>query len=113
MNDSSRSPFGVLLRRFRTSAGFSQEDLAERSSLSVASVSALERGARRAPYADTTAALAKALSLTPAQRTRFYEAAKARRRMKAAGSPARSTVPVYSTSFVGREEACRDLAALF
>jgi transcriptional regulator with XRE-family HTH domain len=40
--------FGSLLRRYRTSAGLTQEELAERAGLSRRGIADLERGARRA-----------------------------------------------------------------
>src|SRR5260221_1216531 len=56
--------FGILLRLFRGAAGLSQETLAERSGLSLAAVSALERGVRQRPYLHTIAQLAAALDLS-------------------------------------------------
>ena len=41
--------FGEMLRRLRTAASLSQEDLAERAGLSVRGISDLERGVRQAP----------------------------------------------------------------
>ena len=62
MSDSAPS-FGTLLRRYRLSAGLSQEMLAERASLSVEAISTLERGTRRAPHAATVELLTAALEL--------------------------------------------------
>ena len=41
--------FGQLLKRYRTSAGLTQEALAERAGLSARGISDMERGLRRAP----------------------------------------------------------------
>ena len=68
-------PFGTLLRRCRVDAGLSQEMLAERSRMSVDAISALERGARRAPRRDTVALLVDALGLADAERTAFEDCA--------------------------------------
>jgi transcriptional regulator with XRE-family HTH domain len=68
-------PFGTLLRRYRTAAGLSQEDLAERAGLSVDAVSAHERGRCR-PYRDTVQRLAEALALPPHDRRAFEAAAR-------------------------------------
>ncbi|MFN8517455.1 MAG: helix-turn-helix transcriptional regulator, partial [Chloroflexia bacterium] len=57
--------FGELLRRYRTAAGLSQDDLAERAALSTKAIGALEQGHRRYPYPHTVRALADALKLTP------------------------------------------------
>ena len=50
--------FGDRLRRHRESAGFSQEQLAERAGLSPNAIGALERGERKRPYPDTVRRLA-------------------------------------------------------
>ena len=75
MPHHERSAFGSLLRRFRLAAGLSQEDLAERSKLSLGAISAYERGVRRSPYPHTVAQLAEALDLSPQQRALFQAAA--------------------------------------
>src|SRR6266704_5301152 len=48
-----RTAFGALLRRYRTTAGLTQEALAEQAGLSLRGVSDLERGLRRVPYPET------------------------------------------------------------
>jgi transcriptional regulator with XRE-family HTH domain len=53
----------------------SQQDLAERSGLSVRAVSDLERGRTRFPYQDSVARLADALGLRGPARTDFIAAA--------------------------------------
>lgn len=75
MVHDEQSAFGALLRRFRLDAGLSQEELAERSGLSVGAISALERGVRRAPYRDTVAKLVAVLELSPTERVLFERAA--------------------------------------
>ncbi len=77
--------FGALLRRFRIDADLSQEALAERARMSVETISALERGARRSPYRDTVASLAGALSLSADDRARL-ETASARPQRPRVGS---------------------------
>src|SRR5438132_4173588 len=56
--------FGELLKRYRLSAGLTQEGLAERAGLSERAISHLERGARRAPQRATLQLLAEALGLS-------------------------------------------------
>src|SRR5438445_8583538 len=58
--------FGTLLRRHRLAAGLTQEELAERASLSKRSISDIERGVPHTPRKDTVALLADALALAPA-----------------------------------------------
>ncbi len=96
--------FGVLLRRYRQAAALSQEALAERAGISAVAVSALERGARRAPYLGTVELLASALALNPAERVALLAAARPSGGDPAALSSADALVPL-----VGRE---RELALL-
>ena len=55
---ASAPPFGALLRRHRLAAGLTQEELAERASVSARAISALERVVNRAPQRGTFDALA-------------------------------------------------------
>ena len=50
--------FGELLRRYRTAAGLTQEELAARAGLTPQGISLLERGERRHPQAYTVRQLA-------------------------------------------------------
>src|SRR5205809_1341290 len=67
-------PFADLLRRHRLAAGLTQQELCERSGISVQAISALERGWRRSPHRDTVAMLADCLGLKPVERTAFAAA---------------------------------------
>lgn len=111
-----RAPdFGELLRRYRLTAGLSQEVLAERARLSPYGISALERGYRRTPRRETLELLVGALALSDEDREAFETAARAasaRRRDGATIGPWRGSdtvLPVAPTAFVGREA---ELAAL-
>ena len=57
---------GEWLRQQRAAAGLTQEDLAERSGVSVRAIADLERGRTRKPYPSSVRALAGALGLPPA-----------------------------------------------
>jgi transcriptional regulator with XRE-family HTH domain len=57
------SSFADLLRWFRVRAGLSQEMLAERAGVSLATIAALEQGHRRRPYAHTLLVISQALDL--------------------------------------------------
>jgi len=85
--------FGDLLRGHRGARGLTQEELAERSGLSVDAVSLLERGLRTAPRSGTVEALAQALGLDASERDALAIAARASRRPPAA----RTSVPMPST----------------
>ncbi len=93
--------FSELLKQHRHAAGCSQEALAERSGLSVRSISALEQGSRRGPYRDTVAALCEALGLSEDERAELEEAAASARGRS--GKEA-STLPAPFTSFIERPE---------
>ena len=67
MSDGTTS-FGELLRRFRSAAVLSQEELAEHAGLSRHGISDLERGARQVPHLGTVRLLADALGLGDADR---------------------------------------------
>jgi transcriptional regulator with XRE-family HTH domain len=81
--DAERGAFGPVLRRLRREAGMLQEELAERAHLSAESISALERGRRRAPYRETIRLIGDALLLSDAGRRELEAAAK---RPRAAGA---------------------------
>src|SRR5579859_6484950 len=92
MKNPSPPLFGTLLRQYRLAAGWSQETLAERASISVETVSALERGTRRAPRPDTVALLIEALALDGANRADLIRAAGRARFPESAGHPEPSAV---------------------
>ncbi len=83
MSDVAQS-FGTRLRSCRQSAGMSQQELAERSGLSVRTISDLECGRTRFPYQDSLGRLADALGLRGPARTELI--ATAGRRLASAGS---------------------------
>jgi len=99
MGDEPPSGFGSLLRRFRVTAGLSQEALAERAGLSTDAIAALERGRRSRPRAFTLGVLADALALGPEDRARLVSAASGS--AVSPGSPGRSPSG-WLTSFIGR-----------
>jgi predicted ATPase/DNA-binding XRE family transcriptional regulator len=114
VTEGSAPAFGELLRRHRLAAGFSQEQLAERARVSLDAVSALERGIRRSPQRQTLALLSEALALDAREQAELESAAQRNRaRSRPVGeSPAAfagATLPIYLTSFVGRETELAEL----
>ncbi len=83
--------FGDMLRRYRLAAGLTQEDLAERASLSSTAIAALERGRSRAPRMSTLRQLARTLDLT---RDELADLSRAASQEGVAGGPSGSTHPV-------------------
>ena len=114
MDTHDTPPFGALLRRHRSAAGLTQEELAERAQLSVRGIKYLERNGRR-PYGDTVRRLAGALGLDAEVRARF-EAAARRGISAAAGDeqhgPGFRPPPRLPNGLVGREAAIAALRTL-
>jgi predicted ATPase/DNA-binding XRE family transcriptional regulator len=117
MPSTVKSTFGTLLREYRTRAGLSQEDLAERAGLSRRGISDLERGARRDPHLGTVRRLSEALGLDPGGQAVLIESARAV--SAAAFSPAASTLSASKTNLphewgtlIGRERDIADITEL-
>src|SRR3954471_2188828 len=94
MSNHPSDSFGDLLRRYRQASGLTQEELAERATLSARAISELERGARQYPYRSTLQLLAAALQLAPPQRAAFEQAA--RRPFGTGGNGAAAVAPAGS-----------------
>lgn len=102
--------FGDLLRRYRRSAGLTQEMLAEQAGLSVRTISDLERGLAHRPHSYTVQFLAEALGLDAEAQQAF--AASARPSTPAPEvQPPRQQAPgpdsahlEQATPFIGREQ---------
>ena len=73
MTDDTNT-FGAQLRALRLLTGLSQEELAERSGVSVRTISNLERGQTRKSYVSTYKCLANGLELSGAARAEFLAA---------------------------------------
>jgi predicted ATPase/DNA-binding XRE family transcriptional regulator len=109
LNAGEQLTFGDLLRQHRNAAGLTQEELAERSGLSVDTISLLERGEHRRPHRYTTQSLAEALGLSQSDRIRFETSA----RKPGGGATARaaqtSDLPSPLTPFIGREREVEEV----
>ena len=110
MSDGAAS-FGDLLRRFRSAASRSQEELAELAGLSRKGISDLERGSRRAPRLETVRMLADALQLPDSDRAALLAAARPAllRSGSDDGPSPGSWLPFPATALIGRE---REVAAV-
>jgi len=102
---------GATLKHLRSTAGLTQEELAERSGLSARTVSDVERGLRSTVYPHTARRLAMALGLGEDARRRFEGVAAGRTRsLLEAPSGA---LPVAPTPILGRAgEVARVASAL-
>ena len=114
------SDFASLLRRYRRRSGLTQEDLAGRARLSVASISLLERGVTHAPQKATVDLLSEALALTPDEAAHFFDKAR-RSRQQDILSPGDAqppesaldgNLPLPLTPLIGREREQETLLAL-
>lgn len=105
--------FGPELRRLRERARLTQEQLAEKSGLSVNAVSALERGERRRPYPSTVRALAEALGLDHEELLRLRALVPPRdRQPESPPVPVPRQLPAVPRHFTGRAGDLRRLTAL-
>ena len=95
--------FGDLLRQHRNAAGLTQEELAERTGLSVDAISLLERGERRRPHRYTMQSLVDALGLSQQERIRFETVARMPNVRADAHGVQLATLPSQLTPFIGRE----------
>ena len=95
--------FGTHLKRLRETAGFTQEELATISGLSVHAVSALERGERRRPHIETVRALSAALDLTEPARDALLQSARATGEATAVDQLVRVVLPLPLTVLLGRD----------
>ena len=99
MNAGEHLIFGDLLRQHRNAAGLTQEDLAERSGLSVDTISLLERGEHRRPHRYTMQSLADALGLSRSDRIRFETSARKPTGSATARVARPADLPLQLTSF--------------
>ncbi|MHB8647673.1 MAG: ATP-binding protein [Thermomicrobiales bacterium] len=106
---------GDLLLRHRIAAALTQEELAERATLSIRAIGDIERGVKQRPHRETIRLLADALALSDAERDRFIVAARQQRMPTPALAPVMitpSNLPAQVTPLVGRAEAVRAAGAL-
>ena len=85
---SSGQSFGQLLRSHRDAAGLTQEELADRSGLSVRTLGDIERDRVAKPYRNSLDRLADALRLTGVARQEFFDSGRNRPARPAASAPA-------------------------
>src|ERR687884_67123 len=111
MNADNHRPFGELLRRYRSAAGVTQEELAERAGITAKAVGALERGERRQPWPDTVRRLANALGLSEDARAAFL-AAVSRQPVAAPLPTPQWRLPAPLTPVVGRRREVADVRRL-
>jgi predicted ATPase/DNA-binding XRE family transcriptional regulator len=104
--------FGTHLKRLRETAGFTQEELATISGLSVHAVSALERGERRRPHVETVRALCAALDLTEPARDALLRSARAAGEAAAVDQLIRVVLPLPLTVLLGRDADMQTLRLL-
>lgn len=105
----SGTSFGDLVRAYRRAAGWTQEELAERTGLSVRGISNIEGSARHVPRRETVQLLANALGIEGEVREDFLKVARPARRDLESPTQSVGNLPQPTTSFVGRK---KEIAAL-
>lgn len=105
----SDTSFGDLVRAYRRAAGWTQEELAERTGLSVRGISNIEGPARHTPRRDTVQLLANALGIEGEVREDFLKVARPAQRDLESHTQSVGNLPRPATSFVGRR---KEIAAL-
>jgi predicted ATPase/transcriptional regulator with XRE-family HTH domain len=97
--------FATLLKRYRGSRRLTQESLAEQAGLSREAISALERGERQYPRADTVDLLVRALGLSDVEHAEMIKAARPPLRPRAddvSQRPRAPDLPLAPTRLLGR-----------
>lgn len=112
MNAEDGLQFSHQLRELRRAAGLTQEELAERSGLSVKAVSALESGRRQHPYPHTVRAIADALNLSDDERAGLARAIPRRNRPATRTTTSLPRLPLPPTPLIGREQELADIHRL-
>src|SRR5689334_14974452 len=102
--------FGEVVRTHRRRLGWTQEDLAEHSGLTVRTIGKLEGGRIAAPRPATVRLLADAFGLDGADRDQFQAAALTAEPAPALHVPAQ--LPPNVSAFTGREAEVGDLDGL-
>lgn len=116
VSTSDSAALGPTIRRFRLSAGLSQEQLAEQASVSARAISDLERGLRSNPRPDTLRMIADGLGLSENQRSELLTAARPElstpdpTRTQSRGR--RSDLPTIADELFGREGELEGIAAI-
>ena len=118
MDTVPHEAFGELLRRYRRTAGLTQEELADRAGISADTISNIERGMPHMPRKDTLRLLAQALNLAEQESESFLAVAReaqahARNERLSRAQPGGigatlSPVPMLPTPLVGRERELAD-----
>jgi predicted ATPase/transcriptional regulator with XRE-family HTH domain len=122
---ASPPAFATLLRQYRDAAALTQEQLGERSGVSVRAISDLERGAKMRPQRATVQLLAEGLSLTEPEWAALEAAVPSRHRplhhaAQSLNQPSSPSVPIppptnllpEPTPFIGRRQEMATLNQL-
>ncbi|MFC8845744.1 MULTISPECIES: ATP-binding protein [unclassified Micromonospora] len=108
-----RGRFGELVSQLRTAARLTQEELAERTGLSVRAVSDLERNRVARPRRETISRLAAAFGLRAVTAEEFHAAARSATRTGGTDPIRPAQLPMDTPDFVGRTaliaEVCGEL----
>lgn len=107
MRLSAIQNFAIALKQLRAAHGMTQEELAERSGVSVRSISDLERGISRFPHKDTVRLLVDAMHLTPEEEQQMLALTRVPRTTLSSLTAGTEELP-----FVGREREMQIIRGL-
>lgn len=102
--NSEPTQFGILLKRYRTAAGLTQEALAARAQVSARTIADLERGISHTPRYDTLELLLEALNLTAQQRALLLSTVRPEMAGPVPRTRSVSPPPLPPTALIGREQ---------
>jgi transcriptional regulator with XRE-family HTH domain/tetratricopeptide (TPR) repeat protein len=105
-------PLGEQLRALRLTADLTLEGLAERSGVSVRTLSDIERGVSATPQRRTVEAIVDGLGLDPRDRAAVLSEARARRAASAQTLGASAVAPHRVPDFTGRQREMTEILAL-
>jgi predicted ATPase/transcriptional regulator with XRE-family HTH domain len=111
--DNRHVPFGALVRRYRRSAGWTQQELAERARIGLRTISEIERGTGIRPQRETVRLLIDAFGLGEEERAAFERAARHQGQSTLAPVALPPTnLPAPVTPLIGRDDALSAVALL-
>ncbi|MFY1614725.1 helix-turn-helix domain-containing protein [Micromonospora sp. WMMD736] len=112
LDNAAEVDFPLLLRTLRTRACLTQEELAERSGLSIRAISDLERGRTNNPHRRSVTLLAQALRVEEHLLEHFRRSARQRPGTRPAAVPSGAGRPVPPTPVPAAQQQCGGLSAL-
>jgi predicted ATPase/DNA-binding XRE family transcriptional regulator len=106
---ANQTSFGEELRRKRRASGLTQDQLSERSGVSIRAITDLERGVVNRPRLDTINLLAEGLDLSSDEREHWQELRRLATPYGKSGRQKAPDLPVWPNRLIGREREIDEL----